>query len=184
MKVDDYEALDGVSFIPEPSHNSYELLAEFDSLASAQQAREALLEAGLDDDEVDLAEVGEEVSTRWGLSGDDRGLMGAIGARLIWGTGAGALIGGLAGLIVGLIVAGDSENFGITVMAAALVGATIGVLLGGVAGVCHALTQEQFRAWKPLLDHPVVAVHADSPEELDRAEAVLRGRPTLTVTRV
>ena len=184
MMIDDYEALDGVQFLPEPRYNSHEVLAEFESLHQAERARDALLQAGIPQDEVDLAEAGEEVSTRWGLSGDDRGLLSAIGARLMFGTLGGAALGGLAGLVIGFAVAADSENFGITVMAAALVGMTVGALLGGVAGVCHALTQEGFRAWRPLLAHPVIAVHADSAADLDTAELILRRQPALSLHRI
>lgn len=181
----DYEALDPINFMRVPPGHSYHLWAEFENLAAARRACQALQEAGLAAENVAiLGQLGEEVNTASGLSADDRIVLGTAAWRIALGSGLGALVGGVLSLLVGLAVIGTGSGLWAAIIAGAVFGSGVGGVVGGVSITRLGSSQSEMRRRHPELEHAVIGVHADQPEELERAVSLLPGLGPLQFERI
>jgi hypothetical protein len=161
--IDDYEALEPRSFLPQALGHNFCLTAEFKDLDAARRAREALRQAGLADEKVLLlGQLGDEVNTRWGLCADERIVMGAMTWRIALGGGVGALLGGLLSLAATSgIVAGEGQ-WAATV-AGAVFGAVVGSVVGGVSGTRLVFSDAELHRHHPELDHAMLGLCNEEP---------------------
>lgn len=169
----DYEAVEPRRFLPSAVGRSFELAAEFEDLTAARRALRALREAGIGDEHVMLlGQLGDEVSTDWGLCADERVVAGAITWGVTLGAGLGALIGGALGFVTGLLTLGIGSLLWAAVLAPAVFGAGAGGVIGGVAATRVVFSRAALHRHHPEFEHTLVGIHADSPEMLARACAV------------
>lgn len=180
----DYEAIEPRRFLPSAVGRSFELAAEFEDLAAARRALRALREAGIPDEHVViLGQLGDEVSTDWGLCADERVVAGAITWGVTIGAGVGALLGGGLGLVVGLVTLGVGELLWAAVLAPAVFGAGAGGVIGGIAATRVVFSRAALHRAHPEFEHTLIGIHAESPEVIERARAVLeRLSPVRVIT--
>lgn len=170
----DYEAVEPRRFLPSAVGRSVTLAAEFEDLAAAHRALRALREAGIGDEHVVLlGQLGDEVSTDWGLCADERVVAGAITWGVTLGAGVGALIGGALGFLTGLLALGIGSLLWAAVLAPAVFGAGAGGVIGGVAATRVVFSRAALHRHHPEFEHTLVGIHTDSPEVLARARTVL-----------
>ncbi|MER3420761.1 MAG: hypothetical protein C4290_09670 [Chloroflexota bacterium] len=174
MTETDYEAVEPRRFLPSAVGRSVTLAAEFEDLAAARRALRALREAGIGDEHVVLlGQLGDEVSTDWGLCADERVVAGAITWGVTLGAGVGALIGGALGFLTGLLALGIGSLLWAAVLAPAVFGAGAGGVIGGVAATRVVFSRAALHRHHPEFEHTLVGIHTDSPEVLARARTVL-----------
>jgi hypothetical protein len=178
----DYEAVEPRRFLPSAVGRSFELAAEFADLTAARRAVRALREAGIPDEHVViLGQLGDEVSTDWGLSADERVVAGAIAWGVTIGAALGAVLGGALGLVVGLLTLGVGSLLWAAVLAPAVFGAGAGGVIGGIAATRVVFSRAALHRGHPEFEHALIGIHAESPEVLERARAVLERLSPLRV---
>ena len=149
------------------------IAGRFDATVDADAALAALRSEGFRDEEIDsfyVAPAGQNAMTP--LGGDAP--QSSAGSRFAGaGAIASALLGGLAGLLVGLAI--DSRYGLVVVLFAAGLGAYIGSFLGAMRKVRGGRPEEA------SVEHPVepkagrmIAVNVDRPGMYERALKVLR----------
>lgn len=169
---------------PRPPGVTAAVAASFPSMESARVAIEALENAGVDGDYIELlGQPADAARTPSDPKPTDRRVALHLVRRVAVGAVVGALAGIALGLLVGLIVAGitDTDSRSGLVTAIAIVGIGIGTTLGILLGFERAIGLSD--AWpltfEDVPDGPVwVAVYTRARQERARAaEALARHHP-------
>jgi hypothetical protein len=175
---------------PRPPGVTAAVAASFPSMESARVAIEALENAGVDGDDIELlGQPADAARTPGDPKPTDRRVALHLVRRIAIGAVVGALAGVALGVLVGLIVAGftdatDSRSGLVT--AIAIVGIGIGTTLGILLGFERAIGLSD--AWpltfEDVPDGPVwVAVYTRARRERVRAAEALAQRRPLELRR-
>jgi len=143
------------------------LVATFTSSDDAEQAVDALKDAGFSDEEISVVARDES-----GQQADDGGLMGQ---NLTGGTATGGALGGLAGLLAGagaLAIPGIGPIIAAGPIAAGLSGAVMGGLAGGLIDLGIPEERGQYYEDRVREGDILVAVKADA-DQADQADRIL-----------
>ncbi|NLY56253.1 MAG: hypothetical protein GX058_07070 [Firmicutes bacterium] len=144
------------------------LVATFSSSDDAEQAVNALKEAGFSDEEISVVARDDG-----GQDGDDDGF--GMGQNLTGGTATGGALGGLAGLLAGagaLAIPGIGPIIAAGPIAAGLSGAVMGGLAGGLIDLGIPEERGQYYEDRVREGDILVAVKADD-DQADQADRIL-----------
>lgn len=144
------------------------LVATFSSSDDAEQAVNALKEAGFSDEEISVVSRDDG-----GQDGDDDGF--GMGQNLTGGTATGGALGGLAGLLAGagaLAIPGIGPIIAAGPIAAGLSGAVMGGLAGGLIDLGIPEERGQYYEDRVREGDILVAVKADD-DQADQADRIL-----------
>src|SRR5215203_807422 len=169
------------TFMPAEQLERYALLVELPDEASLEQARRLLQEATIAPDDVEVVGTrGDAVSTRTGISAEERAAGGMLVRRLI----SGGLIGILVGGATGAVLAGLADfNWAWAIIGGALIGLIGGALVAGIATLGKNADEARVQRAHPEFAHSVLGVRNATPEQVERAEAALQAIPTVRVVR-
>jgi hypothetical protein len=144
------------------------------STAHAQDILQRLRIAGFSLDSVSMLYADRASSQDMGHENNTKAPEGAAA-----GTGAGALVGGTFGWLVGigaLAIPGVGAMIAAGPIMAALSGAAVGGAFGGLTGALMGLGAPEFEAkryeGKLLAGNVLISVHTDTSEEASRAQEI------------
>jgi hypothetical protein len=179
----DYEGSEALTFLPRAFGHEWSLMAVFPNPRAARAACEALRAAGIEDRYVVfLGCVGDEVSTKYGLSTDERLMLRSFTWRVVLDSAVGAVAGGALNLLLALVFIDGGSGRWAAAAGGVVFGALVGALVGGVGAVMRSSSQRELHRRHPELDHTIVGLETDTPADVERAEAVLRGLNPLQIT--
>jgi hypothetical protein len=147
MANTDYEGAANAAVIPQRDLARYALMARFPNPASAAEAMVRLRAEGLDgDDTLVLGSQGDVVHVASAMTNSDRKAVSSSARGVVWGMISGAAVGALAGIIV-LAIPPLRDSIGHVSaggwLAAAIMGAIIGLILGGLVWGIAGLDRSQ-----------------------------------------
>lgn len=154
----------------------YNVVASFGSMEDTRDAISRLGRAGVEADRVSLlGRQAEEAATAADTRLRDLGVTGDVARRAGAGAAAGAVAGGVIGLVA-FSLPGVGPVIGAGIWSATGAGAAAGGAIGGfVAGVASIdLAEDWELTYQSVRDgRALVAVHAETMDEADRAKAAL-----------
>ncbi len=149
----------------------------------AREALTALERGGIEGAEASLhgrpvAEAAGEHDTRE----RDARVSRHMASRVAIGAAVGSIVAGLLGLFIGLIAFSGAGATVAAAIAGVLAGGAVGAAIGGYG--TPAETEDWELTHQPEADGPVVVVvQADDPDELARAQMILREKEPISVER-
>jgi hypothetical protein len=168
-----------------------DVIAVFPTIDDARKAIASLERAGIDGSKVSLVgrkadEAADRAAVQEDVSSRDSQVAGDVTKSAVTGSA----VGGAAGLLAGLAafaIPGVGPVVGAGIWLAALGGAVGGAGVGGVVGGVSALPMSpDWELASESLQHgrSVVAVHAENPDEIAKAEKVLHDSGAIRVEMV
>jgi outer membrane lipoprotein SlyB len=160
-----------------------DVVARFPDMDRAREALTALERGGIEGAEASLhgrpvAEAAGEHDTRE----RDARVSRHMASRVAIGAAVGSIVAGLLGLFIGLIAFSGAGATVAAAIAGVLAGGAVGAAIGGYG--TPAETEDWELTHQPEADGPVVVVvQADDPDELARAQMILREKEPISVER-
>src|SRR5690349_14039663 len=152
------------------------VFAIYSTRAAAEQAANALINAGFNSSEISVL-LPENLGTR--EIGPEKASKAPEGATA--GAGTGAVLGGALGLLAGigaLAIPGVGPLIAAGPIMATLAGMGVGGTVGGVTGALVGLGIPEYEAkryeGRVKSGGVLLSVHCDTSEEVDRAEKLLK----------
>lgn len=167
----EHEARNPHTFMPQEPTQPFALVAEFRDETAAERARASLEDAGIE--AAVLGEKAEQVDTRSGLSAEGRTVVQEMGQRVALGAAIGLVAGGALGWLLWQVTIAD-DNPWLEVAAGAVFGLIVGALVSGIGAAGRRARSAAVRHHHPELAHWMLGVRATTPENQQRAEAILQ----------
>jgi hypothetical protein len=160
----------------DPGFKRHNVIATFPEEESARRALEALKAEGIDAKDMSyLSRRNEEAVSQMESRQEAVEVSEGVAKDVAAGGAAGTAAGGAAGFIAGAIafgIPGIGPAVGAGIWAATLGGAAAGATAGGVIGGIKEMWEARYR--DAVREGSVlVGVHADDPQEVERAARVL-----------
>jgi hypothetical protein len=164
---------------------SYNVIVSLPDLDEARQAIEMLSEAAIDGDKISLTGPAAREAAQEAETADaDEAIFMRFLMRMAPTVVVGALLGAVVGLVVVLLTPGDTstEELAVAIIGGVALFTLAAVLIGGVASIQPGQPWEL--AFHQAEGGAFVGVHSDTPDDVDRAEAIWRKHGFANIRRV
>jgi outer membrane lipoprotein SlyB len=162
---------------------SPEVIARYRDLDEARKALTALERHGIEGSRISLeGQAPTRAASEHDTLDRDRRVTRQIGSRVALSGLAGAIVGGLAGYLLGDVAFGAAGAVWAAAIGGVIAGAAVGGVLAGYATPAMSDEWELTHEYEP--DGEVaVRVTSSDPRELDKAAEVLRAKGPISIER-